>query len=228
MKGTPMMAVVVIAACLGSAVSAEPPPTTKRQADAAWAGEGLEQVEVKGLDRVYIRPGASLEAYDRVQLEPVSVAFRRDWGKPASAGTHLRVRDQDIQRIKEGLSALVEEQVRIELADGGYALAEAGADDVLAVELSIVNLYINAPDLNSVAAVRTYTTSVGEMTLVAELRDSVSGELLARILDRSAGRDYGRMQLVTRVDNVAEAKSISRAWAKALRSALDKARAEGH
>jgi len=228
MKARHIVAAAALAACLGSAFAAVPAPTSQRQADAEWTGEGLERVEVRGLDRVFIRPGASLAAYSRVQLEPISVAFRRDWGRSTAPGSRLRIREEDLQRIRQGLSELVHEQVRAELADGGYPLTEEPGEDVLAVRLSIVNLHINAPDLNTPNRVRSYTTSVGEMTLVAELRDSVSGELLARILDRSVGRDFVHMRVVTRVDNVSEARTIARAWARALRNALDNARAADH
>lgn len=207
-----------------TATAEDAAPTSKRQADAAWTAEGLQKADVAGFDLVYVRPGASLAAYGRIQLEPVSVAFRRDFGKSSMAGATRRVRPEDLQEIKDGLSTLVQEKVRGELATGGYALSDAAGEDVLTVELSIVNLYINAPDLPNANNARVYTTSVGEMTLVAELRDSVSGELLARILDRAVGRESMRPEFTTRADNVAEANNLAEAWAKSLRKGLDQAR----
>jgi hypothetical protein len=224
------VATAVLTACLGSAVALATPtapaaPTSTRQADAAWFSEGLEQIQVEGLDRVYVRPGASLGAYNSVLLQPISVAFRRTTGRPTAGGTRNRMRDQDIQRIKEGLSTLVEEQVRTELTAGGYTFSDEPGDDVLNVHLAIVNLNITAPELTTTSRVRTYATTAGEMTLVAELRDSVTGELLARIMDRGAARDFAQMRMITRSDNVAEARTIANAWARALRNGLDKSRA---
>lgn len=226
MNSTRAVAAGLVFACLvgASALVAAQQPTSKRQADAEWSQEGLRRVAVEGFDLVYVRPGAALGGYRQVQLEPVSVAFRRGWGKPSTVSTGNRVRPEDVQRIKEGLSALVQEQVREELTEGGYTLTGTAGEDVLSVELAINNLYINAPDLQSAGMSRVYTTSVGEMTLVAELRDSQSGELLGRIMDRAVGRESTRPQITTRADNVAEAKSVARAWARSLRNGLDRAR----
>ncbi len=223
-KLTAMASVLALCLAGGLAMAEEATPTSKKQADAEWSTEGLQRTEVEGVDLVYMRPGATLADYNSVLLEPVSVAFRRDWGKPSMAGASRRIRNEDIQKIKDGLAALVREEVSAELGKGGYTLAEAPGDDVLSVEFSIVNLYINAPDLPTTSATRNYTTSVGEMTLVAELRDSVSGELLARILDRTVGRESMKPELTTSSDNVAAAKNAATHWAGKLRGALDKAR----
>jgi hypothetical protein len=68
---------------------------------------------------------------------------------------------------------------------------------------------------------RTYTASAGRMTLVMELRDSVSGELLARAVDRRSSRDTDVWTISNRMTNTAEARRAFRAWAAALRQGLD-------
>jgi len=69
--------------------------------------------------------------------------------------------------------------------------------------------------------VTTYTTDAGRMSLVAEFRDSVTGDILARAVDRKQSRDTGFMQVTNRVTNTAEARRAIDVWAKALRDALD-------
>jgi hypothetical protein len=59
------------------------------------------------------------------------------------------------------------------------------------------------------------------MTLVLELRDSVTGETLARIVDTRAGRTSGMLTITNRVTNTADAQRAMRTWARALRDALD-------
>jgi hypothetical protein len=68
---------------------------------------------------------------------------------------------------------------------------------------------------------RTYTASTGRMTLVAELRDSMTGELLARAVDARSGRSGGTWQVTNRVTNTADARRAMGIWATALRQALD-------
>jgi uncharacterized protein with FMN-binding domain len=221
--------------CLAAAVFAASPtnaqetgrPTAARDAASQWQQDGLEPISVRGIDLAFARPGASLADYERVQLAPIPVAFRRNWERQTRAGSRMQIRAADVQRIREQLSTLVHEVVREELASGGYVLTDEAGEDVLSVQMSIVNLNITAPDLRSPNRTRVYTTSVGEMTLVAELRDSSSGELLARVFDRRVGRESIRPEFTTRADNVSEARRAARAWAQALRNALDSARTIG-
>jgi len=59
------------------------------------------------------------------------------------------------------------------------------------------------------------------MTLVAELRDSVTGELLGRVVDTRRGRSTGMMQFTNNVTNTADARRAIGVWATALRQGLD-------
>ena len=48
---------------------------------------------------------------------------------------------------------------------------------------------------------RTYTLSASEMTLVEELIDSESGQVISRVIDRREARNTGTMQLTNSVVN---------------------------
>ena len=63
------------------------------------------------------------------------------------------------------------------------------------------------------------------MTLVAELHDSESGAILARVVDRRVARGTGSLSWATRASNTNEARRILRIWAGVLRGGLDSARA---
>jgi hypothetical protein len=227
MKHFPLFVLAAAIALVAASATAQTTPAAApaaSQAAAAVDQDGLQRTEVRGLDLAFILPGATLEGFNKVQLAPVQVAFRRNWERQNRTGSRQRVSARDMERIRDRLSTLVESEVREELARGGYALVEDAGDDVLAVRMDIVNLDITAPDLASAGRVRVYTTSVGEMTLVAELRDSSSGELLMRVFDRRVGRTSPQPRFTTRADNVMEARNAARAWARALREGLDAAR----
>ena len=70
-----------------------------------------------------------------------------------------------------------------------------------------------------------YSESAGEMTLNLELYDSVTNDKIAKATDRQRDYQRGYMQWRTSVSNRADAKRMMTTWAKALRSALDEARA---
>ena len=195
--------------------------------DQAMAHDGLQKIAIKGVDLAYARPGATLSGYKRVRLDPVEVGFHKDWD-PQRTGSRLKLSTSERESIKSGVSQLVQEEFTRELqAKNAYQVVSVSGPDVLRVKASIVNLYVNAPDTQSAGRSRTYTVSAGEMTIYVEMFDSETGQLLARMVDRSVARDTGVMNLSSSVVNSSEARAIAGAWARTLRNGLDKAHGIG-
>ena len=96
-------------------------------------------------------------------------------------------------------------------------------EDVLDVTPLIVNLIITAPDTQTAGRTRTYTANPGQMTLVAELRDSETGQILVRVVDSQRARSTGTFQWTTSVSNTGAARQIITGWASRLRRELDAA-----
>jgi hypothetical protein len=97
-------------------------------------------------------------------------------------------------------------------------------DDTLRVSPGLANVYINAPDTSMSTPGRstTYTTQgAGSMTLVMELRDAPTGQLLGRVIDQKAGTDTGWAQVTNSVTNSADFRRIVRSWAQRLVKGLD-------
>jgi hypothetical protein len=61
------------------------------------------------------------------------------------------------------------------------------------------------------------------MTLVAELRDSVTGKLMARAVDSVQARNTGTFMITTSVTNLGDARTALSKWAGELREGLDDA-----
>jgi len=197
----------------------------KNELEARMSRDGLEKTKVKNIDLAYARPGTSLAAYKRVKLDPVEVAFSPSWN-PTRTGSSLKLSSEEKEAIRTGVAKLVEEEFAKEIQAGGrYQVVSETGPDVLRVRAGIVNLYINAPDTGP-ARSRTIVRSAGEMTLIAELSDSTSGQVLARVADRQEATDT-RMQIANGMVNETEARWIAADWAKALRKALDNAQGIG-
>ena len=187
--------------------------------------EGMELIKDSDLATVYADPGADLSIYNRVMLLDATVAFKKNWKRDQNRGNALRVKDRDMVKIQEEVAAVFREVFTKELVDGGYAIADEAGEDVLLVKPAIVDLDVAAPDIQSSTVTRSFSESAGEMTLNLELYDSVTNDKIAKATDRKRDNWRGQMEWRTSVSNRSDARRMMTGWAKALRSALDEARA---
>ena len=189
--------------------------------------EGMELVKDSELATVYADPGADLSIYNRVWLQDATVAFKKNWKRDQQrTATRMRIRNSDMEKIQDDVATLFREVFIKELTDGGYQLVEEAGEDVLLVKPAIVNLDVVAPDLSSTGSFsRSYSNRAGEMTLNIELFDSLTNDKIAKATDRKRDYDRGYAEWRTSVNNAAVARRMMTVWAKALRSALDEARA---
>jgi len=206
------MVIVMVAMLPACVVNA--PPVAERTPD------GLVRVQSKQVDTVYAVPGVSLAPYKRVMLDSVDLAFKLDWQK-----RHPEVSDSDVTRIRSQGSAVFHEIFSTALTQkDGYPLAAQPAPDVLRVTASITELDIGSM-LDNAGGKRLYVVDPSALTLSMELRDSTTGALLVRAIDKEKGRAVGNLQVVDAVSNSAEARRALEMWAGLLRGALDRARA---
>jgi hypothetical protein len=152
----------------------------------------------------------------------VDVSFSRYWARD-----HRDIDAAESLKIRQDLATLAREEFRRVLQRGeGYALAEGPGPDVLEVRASLVNLDITAPEVRDAAIRRNFVLSAGEATLVAELRDSQTGTVLARVVDRREMRRYTDLQLATSITNSADAADLVATWSRLLRRQLDSAKSD--
>lgn len=218
----------VLTALLASTLAVAPAfAQTKADFEEAMSYDGLKKIEVKGLDLAFARPGATLAAYKKVIVEPVEVAFHKDWD-PTRTGSRLKLSATERENIRSGVAKIVHEEfVKVLQAKGNYKVVNEAGPDVLRVKPKVLNLFVNAPDASNVGRSQTYTVSAGEMTLFMELYNSETGAVLARVVDRREARNTGMMTLSSSVVNAGEAQAIASTWARILRDALDRAHGVG-
>lgn len=137
----------------------------------------------------------------------------------ASTTSQFPLTDEQKQRLR----SVVSEAFKTELAESQkLQIVDQPGPDTLMIWGGLMDVVSNVPP-DSVGRSNIYLSSVGEATLVIEIRDSESNAVLVRIIDRKAAQNIGVAQRSTSVTNWSEVQQLARAWATQLRSALDEA-----
>jgi hypothetical protein len=203
------------------------PANAKKQELPEVTEDGLYRVHDSKLAIVYAEPGASLTGYERVRLLDAYIAFKKNWERDQRTGSAqpLRITSKDVETIKNRLADEFHTVFRQVLEEGGYPVVDEAANDVLLIRPAIINLDVKAPDTPQAGRTMTYVSSAGEMTLYLEAYDSVTGDLIAKALDRKADRrNDGFYTWSNSVTNRAAAQRILKGWATILLNALNEAK----
>lgn len=183
--------------------------------------DGLVRTPSTRIDSVFLKPGVTISEFNSVLLDPVEVSFASNWDPNQGVRNPARrLNASDVEAIQTGLATQFRETFSADIARSNFQLVEQAGPDTLRVSAAIVNLYVTAPDTMSAGRSRTYTANSGQMTLVLELRDAVTGELLARAVDTQRGRQTGTMSFTNRVTNTADARRAIATWSTALTQGL--------
>jgi hypothetical protein len=217
MKTTSWLAALTLLASIATASAADAPES--------W--DGLIQVKPKRMDAAYLLPGADFRPYTRLMVDPTQVAFQKDWLKRINQDRRPsdRVDDEQAQKILAAARSNFDDVFSEAFTKAGFTIVTTPAADVLRISTAVINLYINAPETMSAGRSYTFTAEAGEATLVIEVRDSLSGALMGRVLDRRETQGGAGMQMTTRVTNQAEFRALFRQWAGTAVKGIDELKA---
>jgi hypothetical protein len=183
----------------------------------AW--DGLNRVQSTRFDAVYLLPGADFRPYTKLMIDTAEVAFHKNWMRDYNRSTNdlsRRVSERDLKRAADDVRKRFDEIIRKSFMDAGYALVAAPAPDVLRLSTAVINVEVAAPDVN--AFTRSYSLYTGEATVVLEARDSTTGALLGRAVDRREAGMMNNPGRRTKATNRTDFSILFRNWAK---SAVD-------
>ena len=185
--------------------------------------DGLHLVPGTEVAAAWFKPGADFSGYDKVLILEAFVAFKKNWARDHNRSSVYRVTQKDMEDLKRETAELFRETfVEAISGEGGYPVVEAAGPDVLLLRPAIIDLDVTAPDVARAGRSHNFASSAGAATLYLELYDSVSGEILARAVDRKAANHPGDlMRWSNKVTNRAEAKKLFAGWAGLLRQRLD-------
>ncbi len=210
------------AAALLAACASTPTPRFASGDDAALTEDGLRVVEGAGFQRAWVRPGVSFDEYDGIWLRYRDIAYRRP-----PRGSHGLVYGTggDNYALSDGLYARITEDIHEifgeELVGEGFRLVEEGGPGVLEARVGLIDLIVHGPLDARGGEDNTYMHSLGSVTVLVDLHDSVSGELIARVAERGGiAPATGRPIQASAGPAIYETRRLLRAWATRLRVLL--------
>jgi hypothetical protein len=191
--------------------------------------DGLYAVKNSRADEAWARPGFDLSRYDKIMLEDAGIEYRP--GGDSSRTTVARSRSagpyEVTQEQKSRLESVLMQAFHQELGRSEvFEIVNEPGPEVLLVRGSLLDVVSNVPP-EPVGVTDIYLTSVGEASLVIELRDSVTNAILARAVDRRAAeRPGGNLFESNRVTNTTEVRRLAQTWASVLRVRLEELMSE--
>ena len=140
--------------------------------------EGLTEVRVQTLDYAQLRTSVVFSVYTGVMLDDIELAFRT----PDRSAQQFPLSDEQKDRFHAALtSAFLSEFVGMQ----NLELVDAPGRDVLRLSVRVqdVTAAISTGSGSNRGRAAMALQAVGEVTLVLELFDSQTGEILARAVD---------------------------------------------
>jgi hypothetical protein len=162
-----------------------------------------------------MRPEVDLSGYTKLWVQGAGFAFRPVEGSgsryAARSGrdTEFPISEEDQQKLQEVMREIfIDELGKIER----YTLVDGPGPDVLILLGGVIDVVSTVPP-EPIGRGSIYLSSVGEATLVLELRDSETKAVLARVADRRAAEST-YMQEANSVTTWSEVRRLARTWAR--------------
>lgn len=201
----------ILLASISISATAAPKVQTGMLAEVTY--DGLHRVDVRTMKKAWAKPQLDLTQYTKIMVLPTAMTFK-DADKRSRSEFPLNQHQKDT--LKETvLSVFIEELGKSER----YTLTNEPGPDVLQIQAAILDIVSRVPP-EPVGRGGFVLSSLGDATLVVELRDSMSDEILARAVDRRSVSP-AFPQRSSSVNNLAEVRYSARKWATQVRRHLD-------
>ncbi len=210
------LSIALLAGCAAST------PTVDTSAEAEMTYDGLYPVKGGTADQAWARPGADISQYSKIMLQGVGIEYRPGGESGRLSYSRSRADHFDITDAqKKRLESIVRDAFLAELGESKhFTIVDEPGPDVLLVRGALLDVVSYVPP-EPIGRGEIFLSSVGEATLVLELRDSISEAIIARAVDRRAAEDSMGFSRSSRINNISEVRRLAKTWARLLRERLD-------
>jgi hypothetical protein len=210
-------AAMAIAGCTSA------PATIQQGADAEVSFDGLHAIDNSIFREAWADPDIDFSRYSKFM--PGGAFFEYRAVKKTSRTTRATSSSDEFyidDQAREKLKGLATEIFSEELAKSTrFTVTDTSGPDVLIIRGGLHDIVSRVPP-EPIGRGDIYLSSVGEITLILEVVDSMSGEVIFRAVERRAAERGGGMAIrANTVTTLAEVRRLIRRWATTLRDGLD-------
>jgi hypothetical protein len=208
---------IVVASCSSAG------PTIQEGAEAEVSFDGLHKIDNARFASAWADPAIDFSRYSKVIPGGAEFQFRaveKTSGtmRARSSDTEFWISDANREKLVEETSAIFAEELA---KSTRFEVTDTRGDDVLILRGALHDIVSNVPP-DLVGRGDIYLSSVGEITIVIEVIDSMSNKVIFRGAERRvAERGGGQAMISSSVTTWAEVRRLVRRWANRLREGLD-------
>ncbi len=198
-------------------------PTIQSGPDAETTFDGLVRIDHSRFAAAWIDPDIDLTQYDKILPGGAAFEFRSVQKMSATQARRSNERefwisDSNKQRLIDTVSEVFSEELQ---QSEHFTITDEPGPDTLVITGALHDIVSRVPP-EDVGRSEIWLRSVGEATLIIELRDSLSNEVIYRAVERrSAESPGGTMIRANTATTWAEVRRWARRWAVRLREGLD-------
>ena len=153
--------------------------------------DGLVRITDGPFELAYRRPGADFSSYRKIQVRPIAIEYAKtpDLTRAVQkAQRNYRLSDEQRHRVSQ---AFARSFTRAFTRDGQWKLTTDKGADTLTVRIALANMAVHVPLNKRIRDPEIQVDEAAEVTLVVELRDSITDTPIAR------GRDTKSVTLAS-------------------------------
>lgn len=213
-------AAIVIAGCSTT------PPSIQQGSDAEVSYDGLHLIDNSVFRLAWADPDIDFSRYSKFMPGGASFEYR---AVRKTQSTRARSSSSEFyidENARETLKEITSEIFAEELANSTrFTVTDVRGQDTIIIRGALHDIVSNVPPERSGRG-DVFLSQVGEITLILEVVDSMSDEVIFRALERRALDRSGTAIRASSVTSRAEARRVIRRWATILREGLDSIPAE--
>jgi hypothetical protein len=214
-----IFAIAVAALVVGCAAE----PSIQTGPDAETTFDGLVRIDNSRFSAAWIDPDIDLTQYSKLLPGGAEFQFRNVQKTSrttmrASSENEFWISDSTRQKLIDTVSEVFSDELS---RSEHFTLADERGADTLIIVGALHDIVSRVPP-DFVGRGEIYLSSLGEATLVIEISDSLSGEVIYRAVDRRAVENVGgQMIRANSATTWGEVRRWARRWATRLREGLD-------